>query len=141
MRPTLNALSKASRFPLKSKHANKDYYKGNRQSFPEGVGFRTGPPGRHANYRGKAGKSNFIIDDKKVRIFIGPGFESENSSVFKCSDLRPFAHTATKEGQGIEIGLPGTIKNRVQFYEDLNKRFNVGAAAKEIKTDSGSSSA
>ncbi|KAG8756141.1 hypothetical protein FRC14_003322 [Serendipita sp. 396] len=78
MRGSLNALSKASRRPLTSKMANKDYYKGTRQgSLPGGP--TTGPPGRH-NSRG-----NYILDDRKVRVFICPP-----PVILQSTPLRPF---------------------------------------------------
>ncbi|KAK0196521.1 hypothetical protein F5146DRAFT_1107970 [Armillaria mellea] len=46
MFPTLVRLSKASRRPLTSKRAGKDFYKGTRQTALPG-GPRTGAPGKH----------------------------------------------------------------------------------------------
>jgi len=80
MRGSLRALSKASRRPLTSKMANKDYYKGNRQgSLPGGP--VTGPPGRNT----KSG--NYIIDDTKVRVYVCPPPE-----LLANTSLRPFVY-------------------------------------------------
>ncbi|KAL7416352.1 hypothetical protein BDY24DRAFT_336927 [Mrakia frigida] len=83
MRPTLVTLSKASRFPLTSKHGNKDYYKGTGQAQPPGVGFRTGAPGKFVT----KGTGSYRIVDEMVRIFIGPGFQEEGKSTFLRSEV------------------------------------------------------
>ncbi|KZT62489.1 hypothetical protein CALCODRAFT_489863 [Calocera cornea HHB12733] len=86
MFPTRAALSKASRLPLISKHANKDYYKGNRASSLPG-GPRTGAPGRH-QIRGKA---KYTLDDRKVRVFVAPPLEVLNST-----PLKPYVSTQVR---------------------------------------------
>lgn len=106
MRPSPSLLSKASRFQLSSKHANKDYYKGpslpslrlppsadpppllsttagRRQSHPDGIGFRTGPPGAH-----HPSKSWFRVDDHRARFFVGPAFKP-GSSEFAFDAVSP----------------------------------------------------
>lgn len=114
MRPSPSLCSKASKFQLISKHANKDYYKGpcpsflapslhsflprsdpclapplrspagRRQSQPTGVGYRTGPPGKHVGPE----KSQFLIDDERVRVFVGPAFKADGSSEFAFDKVR-----------------------------------------------------
>ncbi|PBK93239.1 hypothetical protein ARMGADRAFT_1080392 [Armillaria gallica] len=78
MFPTLARLSKASRRPLTSKRAGKDFYKGTRQTALPG-GPRTGAPGKHV-IRGKA---KYRLLDEKVRIFIAPPIEAIESSPLK----------------------------------------------------------
>ncbi|KAG7448333.1 uncharacterized protein BT62DRAFT_890834 [Guyanagaster necrorhizus] len=79
MFPTLARFSKASRRPLTSKRAGKDFYKGTRQSALPG-GPRTGAPGKHV-IRGKA---KYRLLDEKVRIFIAPPIEAIESSPLKA---------------------------------------------------------
>ncbi|CCA69518.1 hypothetical protein PIIN_11685 [Serendipita indica DSM 11827] len=56
---------------------NKDYYKGNRQgSLPGGP--ITGPPGRYTR-RGK-----YILDDRKVRVFVCPPPQVLNESKLRA---------------------------------------------------------
>ncbi|WVR04938.1 hypothetical protein IAU60_001950 [Kwoniella sp. DSM 27419] len=83
MRPT-SILAGASRLPLTSKRANKDFYKGTGQSRVPGGGHRTGPPGVHV----VRGKAKYRVLDEKVRVFVGPG-----SKVLDETELRPYVAT------------------------------------------------
>lgn len=85
MRPT-TALRGASRLPLTTKRANKDFYKGTRQAFVPGGGHRTGPPGKHV----VNGRAKYRVLDEEVRYFVGPGAE-----VLEKTSLKPYvaAHT------------------------------------------------
>jgi len=85
MRPTLVALSKASRRPLTPKRGNKDYYKGTRQAFLPG-GLRTGAPGE---YFGRS-KAQYRIVDEKVRYFVAPPIAD-----IVNSPLKPYVRTGT----------------------------------------------
>ena len=68
MRPSSSVLG-ASRLPLTTKRANKDYYKGTRQSYvPGSPGQRTGPPGKHI----VGGTGRYRLVDEQVRVFVGP---------------------------------------------------------------------
>ncbi|KAH8080838.1 hypothetical protein HD553DRAFT_287744 [Filobasidium floriforme] len=71
----------ASRLPLTSKRANKDYYKGSGQAYVPGGGHRTGPPGKHVI----GGKAKFRVMDDKVRYYVGPGAE-----ILDSTDLKPY---------------------------------------------------
>lgn len=75
---TFVRMSKASRRPLTSKQANKDYYKGNRQAFLPG-GHRTGAPGRHV-IRGKA---KYRLLDDRVRVYVAPTIEEIETTPLK----------------------------------------------------------
>ncbi|OCF31491.1 hypothetical protein I317_01420 [Kwoniella heveanensis CBS 569] len=83
MRPT-SILAGASRLPLTSKRANKDFYKGTGQSRVPGGGHRTGPPGVHV----VRGKAKYRVLDEKVRVFIGPGAQT-----LEQTELRPYVAT------------------------------------------------
>ncbi|BEJ13985.1 hypothetical protein CspHIS471_0311590 [Cutaneotrichosporon sp. HIS471] len=85
MRPT-SCLRGASRLPLTTKRANKDFYKGTRQSFVPGGGHRTGPPGKHV----VDGKAKYRVLDEEVRYYVGPGIEA-----LEKTNLKPYvaAHT------------------------------------------------
>ncbi|CAK9786763.1 hypothetical protein CC85DRAFT_286450 [Cutaneotrichosporon oleaginosum] len=85
MRPT-PLLRGASRLPLTTKRANKDYYKGTRQSYVPGGGHRTGPPGKHV----VNGTAKYRVLDEEVRYYVGPGID-----VLQKTSLKPYvaAHT------------------------------------------------
>ncbi|KAI9638635.1 uncharacterized protein MKK02DRAFT_43034 [Dioszegia hungarica] len=83
MRPS-TSLFGASRLPLTPKRANKDFYKGTRQSYVPGGGHRTGPPGKHV----VQGKAKYRLLDEKVRYFVGPGPE-----VLANTNLKPYVST------------------------------------------------
>lgn len=57
---------------------------GRRQSQPTGVGYRTGPPGKHVGPE----KSQFLIDDERVRVFVGPAFKADGSAEFAFDKVR-----------------------------------------------------
>ena len=82
MIPTVVRMSKASRRPLTSKMANKDYYKGawlvsrlpnhisnvlkgTRQAWLQ-PDLRTGPPGKHTKHGG------YRLIEEQVRVFVAP---------------------------------------------------------------------
>ncbi|KAF9052333.1 hypothetical protein BDZ89DRAFT_939534 [Hymenopellis radicata] len=79
MFPTLARLSKASRRPLTSKKANKDFYKGTRQGALPGGPF-TGAPGKHV----VRGKGKYRLVDEQVRVFVAPPID-----VIRNSPVRP----------------------------------------------------
>jgi len=79
-------LSKASRRPLTSKKANKDFYKGTGQARLPG-GHRTGAPGVHVI----GGKAKYRLIDEQVRVFIAPPI-----SEIESSPLRPYVSTQTR---------------------------------------------
>ncbi|KAG9220593.1 hypothetical protein CCMSSC00406_0003692 [Pleurotus cornucopiae] len=78
--------SKASRRPLTSKQANKDFYKGTRQAFLPG-GHRTGAPGVHV----VRGKAKYRLVDEKVRVFVAPPLAEIESS-----PLKPYVSTRVR---------------------------------------------
>ncbi|KAF8920549.1 hypothetical protein CPB85DRAFT_1271834 [Mucidula mucida] len=80
MFPTLARLSKASRRPLTSKKANKDFYKGTRQGALPGGPF-TGAPGKHV----VRGKAKYRLVDEQVRVFVAPPID-----VIRNSPLKPY---------------------------------------------------
>ncbi|KIJ38883.1 hypothetical protein M422DRAFT_210632 [Sphaerobolus stellatus SS14] len=79
---TVARFSKASRLPLNSKRAGKDFYKGYRHAYEPG-GRRTGAPGEHV-IRGKA---KYRLLDEKVRIYIAPAIEE-----IRNSKLKPYVY-------------------------------------------------
>ncbi|KAF8518378.1 hypothetical protein BU17DRAFT_48741 [Hysterangium stoloniferum] len=82
MFPTVVRLSKASRLPLSSKRANKDFYKGYRAAFEPG-GRRTGAPGRHVI----GGKAKYRIIDENVRYYVAPDIDT-----IRNSPMGPYVH-------------------------------------------------
>ncbi|KAM0787752.1 hypothetical protein ACM66B_003809 [Microbotryomycetes sp. NB124-2] len=80
-RPTLAALSKASRAPLSSKQANKNFYKGT-GSFP-GLGPKR--QGRH----GTRSKAPYILMPERMRTFVVP-------PALDKSELRPYVARTVK---------------------------------------------
>ncbi|KAK4046986.1 Homoserine dehydrogenase [Microbotryomycetes sp. JL201] len=80
-RPTLALMSKASRAPLTSKQANKNFYKGT-GSFP-GLGPKR--QGRH----GTRSKAPYILMPERMRTFVVP-------PALDQSDLRPYVAKAVK---------------------------------------------
>ncbi|VDB83132.1 unnamed protein product [Peniophora sp. CBMAI 1063] len=76
MIPTVVRMSKASRRPLTSKMANKDYYKGTRQAWLQ-PDLRTGPPGKHTKHGG------YRLIEEQVRVFVAPPLEDINNSKLK----------------------------------------------------------
>jgi large subunit ribosomal protein L41 len=82
MRPTSSLLG-ASRLPLTTKRANKDFYKGTGQSYVPGGGHRTGPPGKHV----VRGKGKYRLVDEKVRYYVGPGAEALEAASSKGVSL------------------------------------------------------
>ncbi|EJU02251.1 hypothetical protein DACRYDRAFT_41634, partial [Dacryopinax primogenitus] len=114
MFPTRPVLSKASRLPLISKHANKDFYKGNRVSALPG-GPRTGAPGRHV----VRGKGKYRLDDTKVRVFIAPPQE-----VLRTTALKPYVSTAVRLSNSEKRTILGRFTPRGfdgQHYLDMYK--------------------
>ncbi|KAJ7759133.1 hypothetical protein B0H16DRAFT_1370139 [Mycena metata] len=101
MHPTAARLGRRfqNRRPLLSFRANKDYYKGNRQSALPG--HRTGAPGVHINKR-----PGYQLLESKVRVFVAPPIED----ILACP-LKPYvasaAHVPRKEANGIFRGMPG----------------------------------
>ncbi|BGP15901.1 hypothetical protein JCM10213_003670 [Rhodosporidiobolus nylandii] len=81
MRPTLSLLSKASRAPLTSKQANKEFYKGT-GSLP-GLG-----PKRQGRHAGRS-KAPYILMEERMRTFVVP--EGLNST-----DLKPYVSKDVK---------------------------------------------
>ncbi|GAA6027364.1 hypothetical protein JCM8097_007797 [Rhodosporidiobolus ruineniae] len=81
MRATLALLSKASRAPLTSKQANKEFYKGT-GSLP-GLG-----PKRQGRHGGR-GKAPYILMDERMRTFVVP--EGLNAT-----DLKPYVSKIVK---------------------------------------------
>lgn len=77
----------ASRLPLTTKRGNKDFYKGNGQSYVPGGGHRTGPPGKHVI----GGKAKFRVMDDKVRYFVSPG-----ADVLDLTDMKPYVATSVQ---------------------------------------------
>ncbi|GAA5860080.1 hypothetical protein JCM1840_001871 [Sporobolomyces johnsonii] len=75
MRPSLSLLSKASRLPLTSKQANKEFYKGT-GSMP-GLG-----PKRQGRHGGRS-KAPYILMNERMRTFVVP------EGLNEC-DLKPF---------------------------------------------------
>ncbi|KAF7308974.1 hypothetical protein MKEN_01098100 [Mycena kentingensis (nom. inval.)] len=73
------------RRPMLSFRANKDYYKGNRQSSLPG--HRTGAPGVHVN---KAGRPGYKLLDSRVRVFVAPPIQDIINS-----PLKPYVEART----------------------------------------------
>jgi len=118
MFPTLVRLSKASRRPLTSKRANKDFYKGTRQAYLPG-GHRTGAPGRHV----VRGKAKYRLIDEKVRVFVAPSIKELNST-----PMRPYVamdvKLTEKEKRGVFGKLPqGGLTGSHYYDQQLWKRF------------------
>ncbi|KAF8645463.1 hypothetical protein AX16_007809 [Volvariella volvacea WC 439] len=89
--------SKASRRPLTSKHANKDYYKGTRQAFLPG-GHRTGAPGKHVI----GGKAKYRLMDEKVRVYVAPPLH-----VIENTQLKPYVAIGVNLTTGEERAVWG----------------------------------
>lgn len=87
MIPTLVRWSKASRLPLTSKKANKDFYKGFGAAFEPGSTRRTGALGKHVI----GGKAKFRIVDERVRYYVAPDIET-----IKNSPLKPYVHKGVR---------------------------------------------
>ncbi|CAK5267770.1 unnamed protein product [Mycena citricolor] len=94
MFPTAARFRFASRRPLKSFRANKDYYKGNRQAAL--TGHRTGAPGVHVNKR-----PGYQLLEDKVRVFVAPPIDEIINSELKpyvAQRVKPFKARALKNG-------------------------------------------
>ncbi|KIM90516.1 hypothetical protein PILCRDRAFT_812264 [Piloderma croceum F 1598] len=128
MFPTLVRLSKASRRPLTSKKANKDFYKGTRQAYLPG-GHRTGAPGRHI----VRGKAKYRLIDEKVRIFIAPSIKELNTTPMKPYVAMDVKFTE-KEKREVFGKLPqGGLSGSHYYDQQLWKRFKE-AESKTIAT-------
>ncbi|KAJ7180793.1 hypothetical protein C8R46DRAFT_1070628 [Mycena filopes] len=100
MQPTAARLGHRfqNRRQVLSFRANKDYYKGNRQSALPG--HRTGAPGIHVNKR-----IGYKLLESKVRVFVAPPIQD----ILACP-LKPYvadgAFAPRKQANGIFHGMP-----------------------------------
>ncbi|KAJ7334312.1 hypothetical protein DFH08DRAFT_880807 [Mycena albidolilacea] len=94
MIPTAVARSRfKGRRPLQSFMANKDYYKGNRQSSLPG--HRTGAPGVHVNER-----PGYKLLESRVRVFVAPRIDE-----ILGSSLKPYVPADTPVPWGAKHGV------------------------------------
>ncbi|KAJ7066468.1 hypothetical protein C8F01DRAFT_981175 [Mycena amicta] len=113
MQPTAVRCRFQSRRPLLSFRANKDYYKGNRQSALPG--HRTGAPGVHVNNR-----PGYKLLDSRVRVFVAPPIQD-----ILDSPLKPYVEARTppkaKAKQGVFRDMPDGGMNPAYFLKTARK--------------------
>nr|GAT42429.1 predicted protein [Mycena chlorophos] len=111
MQPTAVRLRLQPRRPLLSFRANKDYYKGNRQSALPG--HRTGAPGVHVNRR-----VGYKLLESRVRVFVAPPIQD-----ILESPLKPYVEPRTrpKQKQGVFSDMPDGGMNPAYFLQTARK--------------------
>ncbi|KAK6967131.1 hypothetical protein R3P38DRAFT_3149792 [Favolaschia claudopus] len=134
MHPSAIARSRfKGRRPLQSFMANKDYYKGNRQSSLPG--HRTGAPGVHIGKR-----PGYKLLESKVRVFVAPPIDQ-----IIASPLKPYVADGVplpwKEKNGVFAGMPAAGLTAEHFLKSA-RRYNAakveaarGRGKVEIKED------
>ncbi|KAJ7622936.1 hypothetical protein DFH06DRAFT_1009088 [Mycena polygramma] len=113
MHPTVARSRYLARRPLQSFRANKDYYKGNRQSAL--VGHRTGAPGVHIGKR-----PGYRLLENKVRVFVAPPIDE-----ILASPLKPYVaagvHVPRSLHNGVFRGMPGPGLTPEHFLQSARK--------------------
>ncbi|KAJ7504238.1 hypothetical protein B0H11DRAFT_1656737, partial [Mycena galericulata] len=105
---------------LQSFRANKDFYKGNRQSALPG-GHRTGAPGVHINSR-----PGYRLLEDRVRVFVAPPIDDILNSKLKPY-VAPRVWISHRDKDGVFHGMPDSGLTPAHFLASA-RRFHEAQA-------------